>query len=163
MTVSDLLEQPCDKSDNAIKLVTSCEQLVPNLLQQLGTSSAKTTCRQLVNRFVTTCLQTCNNLCVFTCVLAVHAHAIIKCMTDFIHNISHSLIVKRLRPHCLFFQPWGPDTPDAIRQRDEIFRFSLLTDNFDPSLNFPNIYKCYNILSYLVYISFKICSHWLFY
>jgi hypothetical protein len=28
-------------------------------------------------------------------------------------------------------------TPDAIRQRDAIFRFSL-TDNFDPSLNFPN-------------------------
>jgi hypothetical protein len=24
MTVSDLLQQPCDKSDNAIKLVTSC-------------------------------------------------------------------------------------------------------------------------------------------
>jgi hypothetical protein len=24
---------------------------------------------QLVNRFATTCLQTCNNLCVFTCVL----------------------------------------------------------------------------------------------
>ena len=36
MTASDLLEQPCNKSDNAIKLVTSCEQLVPNLLQQLG-------------------------------------------------------------------------------------------------------------------------------
>jgi hypothetical protein len=33
---------------------------------------------------------------------------------------------------------YGPDTPDAIRQRDTIFRFSL-TDNFDPSLNFPNI------------------------
>jgi hypothetical protein len=32
----------------------------------------------------------------------------------------------------------GPDTPDAIRQRDAIFRFSL-TDNFDLSLNFPNI------------------------
>ena len=32
----------------------------------------------------------------------------------------------------------GLDTPDAIRQRDAIFRFSL-TDNFDPSLNFPNI------------------------
>jgi hypothetical protein len=32
----------------------------------------------------------------------------------------------------------GPDTPDAIRQRDAIFRFSL-TDNFGPSLNFPNI------------------------
>jgi hypothetical protein len=62
MTVSDLLEQPCNKSDNAIKLVTSCQQLVPNLLQQLGTSSANTTCRQLVNRFVITCLQTCNSL-----------------------------------------------------------------------------------------------------
>jgi hypothetical protein len=68
MTVSDLLEQPCNKSDSAIKLVRSCQKLVPNLLQQLGTSSAKTTCWQLVNRFVTTCLQTCNNLCVFTCV-----------------------------------------------------------------------------------------------
>jgi hypothetical protein len=32
----------------------------------------------------------------------------------------------------------GPDTPDAIRQRNAIFRFSL-TDNFDPSLNFLNI------------------------
>jgi hypothetical protein len=32
----------------------------------------------------------------------------------------------------------GSDTPDAIRQRDAIFRFSL-SDNFDPSLNFPNI------------------------
>jgi hypothetical protein len=32
----------------------------------------------------------------------------------------------------------SPDTPDAIRQRDAIFRFSL-TDNFDSSLNFPNI------------------------
>ena len=35
-------------------------------------------------------------------------------------------------------KPKGPDTPDAIRQRDAIFLFSL-TDNFDPSLNFPNI------------------------
>jgi hypothetical protein len=66
--VSDLLEQLCNKSDNAIKLVTICQQLVPNLLQQLGTSSANTTCRQLLNRFVTPCLQTCNNLCVVTCV-----------------------------------------------------------------------------------------------
>ena len=41
MTISDLLEQPCNRSDNAIKLA------------QLRTSSANTTCRQLVNRFVT--------------------------------------------------------------------------------------------------------------
>jgi hypothetical protein len=45
----------------AIKLVTSCKQLVPNLLQQLGTSSANTTCRQLVNRFVTTCCRPFKN------------------------------------------------------------------------------------------------------
>jgi hypothetical protein len=32
----------------------------------------------------------------------------------------------------------GRDTPDAIRQRGVIFRFSL-TDNFDPGLSFPNI------------------------
>jgi hypothetical protein len=31
-----------------------------------------------------------------------------------------------------------PDTPDAIRQRGAIFRFSL-TDNFDPGLSFLNI------------------------
>ena len=45
-------------------------QVVNNLFQtyhnKLGTSSANTTCWQLVNRLVTTCLQTCNNLCVFT-------------------------------------------------------------------------------------------------
>ena len=49
-----------------IRLVTTW---FPNLLQQLGTSSANTTCRQLVKRFVTTCLQTCNNLYLFTCVV----------------------------------------------------------------------------------------------
>ena len=68
MTVSNLLEQPCNKSDDATKLVTSCMLQVPNLLQ-LRTSSANTTCQQLVDRFITTCLQTCNNLCVFTCVV----------------------------------------------------------------------------------------------
>ena len=66
MTVSDLLEQPCNKSDNAIKLVTSVDNLFQTCYNKLGTSSANTTCSQLVNRLVTTCLQTCNNLCVFT-------------------------------------------------------------------------------------------------
>jgi hypothetical protein len=69
MTVSDLLEQPCNKSDNAINLV-------PNLLQQLGTSSVNTTCRQLVNRFVTTCLQTCNNLCL----LEIAGRVVLECV-----------------------------------------------------------------------------------
>ena len=49
---------------------SSLLQVVNNLLQtcynKLGTSSANTTCWQLVNRLVTTCLQTCNNLYVFT-------------------------------------------------------------------------------------------------
>ena len=51
---------------------SSLLQVVNSLFQtcynKLGTSSANTTCWQLVNRFVTTCLQTCYNLCVFTCV-----------------------------------------------------------------------------------------------
>ena len=42
--------------------------------------------------------------------------------------------------HCLHFKI--ETHPDAIRQRD--FLFSLI-DNFDPSLHFPNIEKCYNI------------------
>ena len=59
MTVSDLLEQPCNKSDNAIKLVISCCQLVPNLLKQ-------TRNKQCEHNLLTTCEQTCYNLCVFT-------------------------------------------------------------------------------------------------
>ena len=68
MTVTSLLEQACNKSDNVIKLVTTCSTTVNNLFQQLGTSSAKTSCWQLVNRLVTICLQICYKLCVFTCV-----------------------------------------------------------------------------------------------
>jgi hypothetical protein len=37
MTVSDLLEQPGNKSDNAIKLVTACSKLVDNLGQAVRT------------------------------------------------------------------------------------------------------------------------------
>jgi hypothetical protein len=58
------------------------------VLQQLGTSSANTTCRQLVNRFVTTCLQTCNNWCVFTCVVPVD-----KSGTSF-----YRLVTRLMRP-----------------------------------------------------------------
>jgi hypothetical protein len=52
VTVSDLLEQPCNKL-GLIIMPSSVLQVVNSLLQQLGTSSANTTCRQLVNRFVT--------------------------------------------------------------------------------------------------------------
>ena len=45
MTVSDLLKQPCNKSDNINKIVTSCSQLVDNL-------GVRT---QLVGRLATSC------------------------------------------------------------------------------------------------------------
>jgi hypothetical protein len=52
MTVSDLLEQPCNKSDNAIKigkLSTACSKLVDNLGQAVR--------RQLVDGFLADLLQ----------------------------------------------------------------------------------------------------------
>jgi hypothetical protein len=69
MTVSDWAEQPCNKSDNAIKLVTSCQRLVPTTRNKQCEHNLST---RFVNRFVTTCLQTCNNLCVFTCADQAH-------------------------------------------------------------------------------------------
>ena len=52
---------------------SSLLQFVNSLFQtcsnKFGTSSANTSCQQLVNRLVTTCLQVCSNLCVFTCVV----------------------------------------------------------------------------------------------
>ena len=53
MIVSDLLEQPCNKSDNATKLVTSCfnnleKQFVPILLQE-------TMNKQCEHNLLTTC------------------------------------------------------------------------------------------------------------
>ena len=51
---------------------SSLLQFVNSLFQtcsnKSGTSSANTSCQQLVNRLVTTCLKVCSNLCVFTCV-----------------------------------------------------------------------------------------------
>ena len=69
MTVSDWAEQPCNTSDNAIKLVTSCQRLVPTTRNKQCEHNLLT---RFVNRFVTTCLQTCNNLCVSTCVDQAH-------------------------------------------------------------------------------------------
>ena len=54
MTVSDLLKQPCNKSDNIHKVVASCQQLVANL---------STTCNnQCQHNLLTACLQTCYKL-----------------------------------------------------------------------------------------------------
>ena len=44
---------------------SSLLQVVNSLFQQFGTSSANTTCQQLANRLVSTCLQAFYSLCVF--------------------------------------------------------------------------------------------------
>ncbi len=49
-------------SSSLLQVVNSLFQTCCN---NMGTSSENTTCWQLLNRFVTTCLQTCYNLCVF--------------------------------------------------------------------------------------------------
>jgi hypothetical protein len=80
---------------------SSLLQLVVNSLFQtcynkLGTSSANTTCWQLVNRFVTTCLQTCYNLCIFTCVEHPwHGYTLLGCSASsstsrFVHCVHRS-------------------------------------------------------------------------
>jgi hypothetical protein len=54
MTESDLLEQPCNKSDNTIEFVTTaCSKLVTT-----------TGNKQCEHNFSTACEQICNNLCV---------------------------------------------------------------------------------------------------
>jgi hypothetical protein len=45
MTVSDLLEQPCNMYDNITKVVTTVNKIV-HTCWQLGTSIANTTCWQ---------------------------------------------------------------------------------------------------------------------
>ena len=72
--ITFLLYHDCIRLVSKNNLITSLImpssllQVVNNLFQtcynKLGTSSANTTCWQLVNRLVTTCLQTCNNLCI---------------------------------------------------------------------------------------------------
>jgi hypothetical protein len=51
MTVSDLLEQLCTKSDNINKVVTSWQQLVPNLLTTWD--------KQCEHNLLKACWQTC--------------------------------------------------------------------------------------------------------
>ena len=65
------LYQTCESNlVTSLIMPSSLLQVVNNLFQtccnKLGTSSANTTCWQLVNRLVTNCLQTCYNLFVFT-------------------------------------------------------------------------------------------------
>ena len=78
--------KPCNKSDNAIKLV-SLLQVVNSLFQTCYNNWEQAVRTQLVNRFVTTCFQTCNNLCVFsTCA----------------RRIKILQLVNKMCSHCLF-------------------------------------------------------------
>ena len=61
MIATALLEQPCNKSDNINKIVTSCQQLVPNLLTTCNKPRANKTCWRFVCRLATSCK-------IFTCV-----------------------------------------------------------------------------------------------
>jgi hypothetical protein len=72
--VTDLSEQPCNKSDNFDKVVTSCQQVVPKRL---------TTChKQCEDNLLTACWQTCYKMwdfCVFSSILFVWFQA---CIAD---------------------------------------------------------------------------------
>jgi hypothetical protein len=77
MAVTNLLAQSCNKADNAIKIVTSCQHLVSKLLKQTGN-------KQCEHNLLTACEQTCNNLFAdylqlvrFTCVSACYMFMLI--------------------------------------------------------------------------------------
>ena len=89
---------------------SSMLQVVNNLFQtcynKLGTSSANTTCWQLVNKLVTTCLQTCDNLCVFTWVHTyVCTHVKISQLVASVPTSRQQVVFARLVPSCQ--QAWN--------------------------------------------------------
>jgi hypothetical protein len=49
-----------------------------------------------VNRFVTTCLQTCNNLCVFTCIPPVRNKLLRACCHQLVNNLLHADDIRHL-------------------------------------------------------------------
>ena len=79
---------------------SSLLQFVNSLFQtcsnKFGTSSANTSCQQLVNRLVTTCIQVCSNLCVFTCVL-------LNC-TDITKSVLKCMYIPIMRHTCIIIQ-----------------------------------------------------------
>ena len=72
MIVTDLLEQPCNKSDNFNKVATSCQQLVPNLL-----TSCNKPCE---HNLLTACLQTCYKLRDFYVCISRWIIGVIRCL-----------------------------------------------------------------------------------
>ena len=66
----DVTEEIVDKNGEVVtnkvehESLDGKKQFVPNFFQQLETNTANTTCQQLMNRLVTSCLPVCYNLCV---------------------------------------------------------------------------------------------------
>ena len=54
-----LLERPFNKHDNSIKIVTSCQQLVRNLLRQAWKKHCENNLLRTCEQACTTCLQAC--------------------------------------------------------------------------------------------------------
>ena len=94
---------------------SSLLQFVNSLFQtcsnKFGTSSANTSCQQLVNRLVTTCLQVCSNLCVFTCVLVYTRKnaQVVAILQASCNKTAHKLSTVVLAPlvPCLLDQVWS--------------------------------------------------------
>ena len=67
-----LYQSCCNNLVTGLIVPSSLLQFVNSVFKtcsnKFGKSSANTSCQQLLNRLVTTCLQVCSNLCVFTCV-----------------------------------------------------------------------------------------------
>jgi hypothetical protein len=68
MTVSGLLEQPCNKSDNINKVVTSCSYITSKLVDNLG-QAVRT---QLVDGLVADLLQDVRFLHVYMLIILPH-------------------------------------------------------------------------------------------
>jgi hypothetical protein len=98
MNVSDLLEQPCNKSDNINKVVTSCSQLVPNLLTTWDKQCEHNLLADLVQdvRFLRMCKKA---LCIIMPTHAKISHLVTKffnkpstsCLRTACHKLSTSL------------------------------------------------------------------------
>lgn len=117
-----MLELTCNKPSSQIKHV----QVVNNLFQQLGTCSANTTFEQLVNRFVTTCMNvSLQNYSSFlpTCALPCFpglciSYSAISCAT-LEYDLTNSLSI----PSTIFFVSNGFDS------------FSIFFPAYSPSLS----------------------------
>ena len=105
---------------------SSLLQFVNSLFQtcsnKFGTSSANTSCQQLVNRLVTTCLQVCSNLCVFTCAAEVKTLNQVDAISvrNFITSVRN--LITAPREHARTFLGISPSSHLLIRPDTTLFK-----------------------------------------